>query len=39
MELLALNQVKVLQPLCDFALKTPRLLCNVPDEDIIELFI
>lgn len=39
LELLAINLTKTLPNSSDWTLKTPKALCMIPDEDIIEVFI
>lgn len=39
LELLAINLVKTPPNSSDWTLRTPKVLCAVPDEDIIEVFI
>ena len=39
LELLAINLTKTLPNSSDWTLQTPKALCAIPDEDIIEVFI
>lgn len=39
LELLAINLIKTLPNSDDWTSKTPKALCVIPDEDIIEVFI
>lgn len=39
LELLAINLTKTLPNSSDWTFKTPKALCAIPDEDIIEVFI